>query len=140
VKQYINIIKGREQMTSNEYIALLNQDFNALSGDDPNRKLIFLMNSQGLSDIIGKTGYEILRYVGYDEKYICGLVQKNCQFKLAVFSQSEEIKSANWENIIELACQVYPKVSDKLRDRRRDATKYKTIFILYSLLPRTISR
>ena len=45
------------------------EDFTTLT-DDPLRKIVMLMGSDGLENILGKTGYEMLTEIGYEKSYI----------------------------------------------------------------------
>ncbi|MGZ3842312.1 MAG: hypothetical protein ACXVCA_09510 [Bdellovibrio sp.] len=82
-------------------------DFDNLS-DDPNRKIIFLMDTQGLQSIRGLSTPEILKQIGYTPEYIQNLVEKHYQFKLVVFKEFPEAMPATWENVLVLINQIYP--------------------------------
>jgi len=75
--------------------------------DDPCRQIVFLLDSEGLSGLIGLSGANILRHIGYGEDAIADLVERGTRFKL-VLIPSAALKLATWENLLALAAEVYP--------------------------------
>jgi len=105
------------------------KQFETLS-DDMTRRLVLVMGSEGLEKLMGKPGHEMLVEVGYTPEFIHHkVVDERCQFKLVVFEGATVGKQATWANIIELACQAYPSVQDKLRAQREalEATAFADI-------------
>jgi len=84
-------------------------DFVTLSNDS-NRKIIFLLDSQGLEKLLGLSGYQVLEEIGYTGDYIQELVATEHQFKLCVFSSSGA-SPANWDQVVELLTQMDPSVA-----------------------------
>lgn len=83
---------------------------------DPNRRLTFLMGEDGFNVLKGKTGYEMLKAIGYTHEFIEQIVKKGNQFKIIVFSEEIEVKLATWENFFLLASEAYPEfAADLLR-------------------------
>jgi len=80
--------------------------FGSLSGD-PRRQIVFLLDSEGLASLIGLSGAEILRQIGYREDMIRELAERHTRFKL-VLIPSATLKPATWENLLALAAEVYP--------------------------------
>lgn len=89
-------------------------DFKTLS-NDPNRLVVMLLDADGLNEMIGRSGYEILKMLGYSqtdiEKYV---VDEGLQFKLIITEPNNHILLATWDNIPEIVFQAY-------RDSRGDA-------------------
>lgn len=81
-------------------------DFETLSSD-PRRKIVFLLDAEGLSGLIGLTGVEMLRHIGYHDDAIAALVACGTRFKLALIP-SAALKLATWENLLALAAELYP--------------------------------
>lgn len=80
--------------------------FTSLS-DNPDRQIVFLLDSDGLASLIGLSGAEILRHIGYADDTIGDLVERGTRFKL-VLIPSAALKSATWDNLIALVGEVYP--------------------------------
>lgn len=89
---------------------------------DPTRKLIFLIGEDGLVQLQGKTGYEMLMAIGYPIAYIEHLVHSGFQFKIILFDQTVPIALATWENTLALAIEAYPELADDLF-RHQEALK-----------------
>lgn len=90
------------------------KDFEHLS-DDPNRKVVLLMGSDGLQEIVGKSGYDALLTVGYTPDYIRQLVGEGTQFRLLVLPEGGAAVPATWENTIRTLAMVYPDIASDLR-------------------------
>jgi nicotinamidase-related amidase len=90
-------------------------DFESLT-DDPSRKVVMLMGPDGLSLLPGKSGYEMLVEIGYEPEYIATKLNEGTEFRLAVFNEGGTAKLANWDNVCDVLCDVYPGVANKLRN------------------------
>ena len=88
-------------------------DFKTLT-DDPNRKLVMLMGSDGLEKLLGKTGYDMLVEIGYEPDYIERKVNEGNQFKLVVFPDNGPAKIATWDNLPIVLKEVYPEIEAPL--------------------------
>lgn len=80
--------------------------FRSLSSD-PRRRIVFLLDAEGLSGLVGLGGADILRYIGYNDATIEDLVARDTRFKLALIP-SAALKLATWDNLLGLAAEVYP--------------------------------
>ena len=89
------------------------EDFETLT-DDPLRKLVLLVGPDGLENLLGKTGYDMLIEIGYDKDYLVRKVKEGNEFKLVVFPEGGPAKLATWDNVIEVVSGVYPEVASKL--------------------------
>lgn len=74
---------------------------------DPRRRIVFLLDSEGLAGLVGLGGADILRHIGYGDATIEDLVARGTRFKLALIP-SAALKLATWDNLLELAAEVYP--------------------------------
>jgi len=82
-------------------------DFATLT-NDPQRKIVMLMGSDGLQLVLGKPGYEMLSSIGYTNEQVTHLTESGHVFKLAVFEQTSDFPPASWENVLKLTGAVYP--------------------------------
>lgn len=91
------------------------RDFETLT-DDPQRKIVMLVGPDGLSQFLGKSGYELLRLIGYTEAHIRRkVIDEGNQFKLAVLPQKSGALLATWENTISMVAAEYPEVATLVR-------------------------
>lgn len=93
-------------------------DFESLT-NDPTRKLVFLMDSQGLQELEGKSGYQQLIAIGHTPQHILEEVQsKGNRYKLVVWPGGQgPDRPATWDNVAELMKDVYPDVAAKVAAR-----------------------
>jgi nicotinamidase-related amidase len=101
-------------------------DFNTLT-DDPSRKVVFLVDSDGLGKLPGLSGYEMLIKVGYTEDYLKTKVEEGCKFKLVVFPEGQVAKLATWDNTLDILSEVYPEFAQifnnpNVRDQLKSST------------------
>lgn len=94
------------------------EDFRTLA-DDPNRKIVMLVDPDGLQKMIGKTGYEMLVEIGYEPDYLRHKVEEGNSFKLVVFPEGGAAKSATWDNTIDLVKEAYPDQAAKIEKYRQ---------------------
>lgn len=93
-------------------------DFLTLT-DDPTRKIVMLVDPDGLTQMLGKTGYQMLIEVGYEPDYLDHKVAEGNQFKLVVFPEGGAAQLATWDNTIDMVCAVYPDVAAPIRACRQ---------------------
>ena len=114
-------------------------DFEGLS-DDPQRKIIFLMDSTGLEGLLGKTSTnEILQQIGYTPEYIQTLQQSNTKYKLVVFQHSSKTLLATWENIAALIREAYGNEIGRIVERQINFLKKKSFKEIESEAPTIFS-
>lgn len=92
------------------------RDFEALT-DNPKRKIVFLLDSLGLCDLVGLQGRQILNHIGYDDNYIDSLLARQTKFKLVVLPEIS-VQLATWDNLLNLVAQVYPEWFQKIEIAR----------------------
>lgn len=83
-------------------------DFDSLT-NDPSRKVVFIMDAEGLMDIFGKTGYEALLAIGYTADYIADLVRSHHTFELVVFPATSA-HQATWDELAVVCSDAYPEL------------------------------
>jgi len=83
------------------------EDFTTLT-DDPDRKIVMLVDPDGLASLLGKNGYEMLIQIGYEPDYLKHKVKEGNQFKLVVFPEGGAAQLATWDNVFAMVEQVYP--------------------------------
>lgn len=86
-------------------------DFKHLS-PDPNRRVVMLLGSQGMHDLIGLRLNDALKFIGYSESDI--RQHSNKMFCIFVGQPGTNLKPATWDNLIEIAALMYPEVAAKL--------------------------
>jgi hypothetical protein len=91
------------------------RDFETLS-DDRDRKLVFLMGSDGLEGLVGSSNDQILAKIGYTSEYVARLAHDGYRFKLVVFKSGPDAgQLATWDHVVELVAGAYPDVATKIR-------------------------
>jgi hypothetical protein len=93
------------------------EDFETLTNDST-RKIVMLMGPDGLEQLPGRTGHDMLRTIGYAPHHIEHLVEKGMDFRLAVFPESRIARPATWDNMLDITGMVYPEVREDLLAHR----------------------
>lgn len=97
-------------------------DFETLS-DDPKRKIVMLLDTTGLEELLGKSGYEQLLTIGYTVDHIRRkVVDEGNRFKLAVWPAGGPAVTATWDHVVDTVAAVYPAIAAKI-EAQRDALK-----------------
>lgn len=86
-------------------------DFLTLT-DDPSRRIVMLIDPDGLSELPGLSGYDVLITLGYEPDYLKHKVDEGNQFKLVVFGDGGAAKLATWDNLIDMVKIQYPEECD----------------------------
>ena len=89
-------------------------DFETLTDDPENRRVVFPTDETGLEGLLGKSGYEMLIAIGYPADYTEQLVKKGKKFKLVVFPAGKDAVPASWMNVIKVVGKAYPEISNRL--------------------------
>jgi len=92
------------------------EDFMALS-NDPARRLVFLLDEAALTDLLGRTGNEVLAQIGYTPAEVRALLALGTRFRLAVLRGVEALP-ATWANVLTLAAVAYPEWAERLTAAR----------------------
>jgi hypothetical protein len=121
-KDYIDLFKKQQEATTpvtgicTRIIRIGNASHRLkLSGDDPNRKIVFVSNASSSAKLLGKDGYECLIQIGYPKDWILndllppGPNQRT--FEMIVFPETSCV-SAKWDNFLDVVSKAYPDVSD----------------------------
>jgi hypothetical protein len=89
-------------------------DFETLS-DDRDRKIVFLMGSDGLEGLLGLSNDQILAKIGYTTEYVARLEHDGYRFKLVVFKSGLDARQlATWDHVVELVASAYPDIAAKV--------------------------
>lgn len=88
------------------------EDFSTLT-DDPNRKVVFMLDNMGLNNLIGLNGREALVNIGYPEDTINKYLSVGKKFKVVVFPETS-VHLANWDNLLSVVSEAYPEWSKKI--------------------------
>lgn len=130
-QEYINLIKTQQKVPSYKVQGICTRIIRIghfshrlkLSGDDPNRKIVFVSNAKASYSFIGKSGYECLIQIGYPKEWICDELlppgPNHRDFELIVFPETSCV-SATWDNFLNVIANVYPQVK---RDCKKHAKK-----------------
>jgi hypothetical protein len=90
-------------------------DFETLS-DDRDRKIVFVMGSDGLEGLVGSSNEQILSKIGYTAEYVARLAHDGYRFKLVVFKSGPDAgQLATWDHVVELVAGAYPDIAAKIR-------------------------
>lgn len=95
-----------------------NSEFSRLALDD--RRLVFIMGPDGLSELPGKPLRGALSHIGLTPDYVQGRIDQGFQFKLLVFGGDDEAPRATWDNTLDLVQQVYPDLADDVETHRQE--------------------
>lgn len=91
------------------------KDFETLT-DDPERRIVMLVDEDGLSKLPGLSGYEMLIKVGYEPEYLEHKVQSGDKFKLVVFPTGQTVRLATWDETMNMVADVYPEFAHVFRN------------------------
>lgn len=84
-----------------------------LSGDDSNRKIVFVSNAAASAKLLGKSGFECLLQIGYPEDWIRHDLlppgPRHRNFEMTAFPAAS-CKPARWKEFLELVAAAYPEV------------------------------
>lgn len=93
------------------------RDFRRLS-DDPERPLVFLLDGDGLRSFLGLSPREILERLGYLPEFVEAQLQAGKTFRLAVFPRPPDLVRGSWDQVLDLAGEIFPDaLSNLLRHR-----------------------
>ena len=91
-------------------------DATALS-DDPDRRIVFLVDHKTCHASLGVPGYSVCRGIGWDHAYTVSKVNAGYRFAWVIFPESE-CPEGSWKNMLDLVEEMYPEVADKIRRHR----------------------
>ena len=105
-----------------------------LSGDDPSRRIVFVTNAAGSTDLLGKNGWECLMHIGYPDDWVRNdLLPSGTQFELIVFPETEA-KQATWENFLSVVATAYPEFAQDCQTHLQDLKNWKWPWYAMKLL------
>lgn len=121
IDEYVTCFINKQEITDlNAYNARIlrgkkDSDFQTLS-DDKNRKLVFVMDDEGLQKIVGNSTYEMLIKTGYHPNYIEQLFAEKTIFKLIIFPKINPKMLATWDNVLDMVVMLYPDTINQVTD------------------------
>lgn len=118
-EEYIDALKAKrvddvENVCGRILRGVTDKDFETLTDDPANRRVVSPTDESGLKGLLGKTGYEMLIEIGYPADYIGALLDKGKKFKLVVFPAGKDAVTATWMNVIRVASEAYPEIADRM--------------------------
>src|SRR3989339_903120 len=87
-----------------------NHSFKHLS-NEPNRRIVTVVGSDGLVRMTGLSGRDMLALVGYTAGQIDDLINASNYFRLLVFQRNPAIRLAAWDEVADLVSQIYPETT-----------------------------
>lgn len=100
---YGRILKGRSEA-----------DFARLS-HDRDRRLVLLMDGEGLGQLLGLDADAALARIGYRPDYVQALRAQGQRFRLLVCAAHPDVVPATWANVVALAGREFPEAAGRLR-------------------------
>lgn len=92
--------------------------------DDPDRRVVFLVDSTGLEALCGRSGYEMLQTVGWNNQYIHDKITAGNKVKFVVFPETA-CKLGTWDNVLSIVETMYPEVWSKIAPHRATIAKMR---------------
>jgi len=84
--------------------------------DSPLRRTIMITGPQGIRDLFGKTGWQMLSEIGYPEEYVRRKLSEGCKFSLVLFARPTGIfRIATWRNTIDVIALAHPELAPMLK-------------------------
>jgi hypothetical protein len=93
------------------------EDFESLALD--NRRLVFIMGPDGLSQLPGRPLRHALADIGLMPDYVQARIHQGYQFKLLVFSGGDAAPLATWDNTLDLVAACYPELGADIDAHRQ---------------------
>ncbi len=85
--------------------------------DDPDRRVVFLVDASGVEACCGISGYELLEKIGWDPPYIQAKIKAGNKVKFCVFPETA-CKLGTWDNVLACVESEYPEVWGKISPHR----------------------
>lgn len=93
--------------------------------DDPDRRVVFLVNAETCVNLIGLSGYEVCITIGWLADYTRDKVNAGYRFAFVTFPENE-CKLGTWDNVLDEVEALYPEVARKLAKHRAALRKMTT--------------
>lgn len=90
--------------------------------DDPDRRIVFLVDAQTCCNMIGLSGYQIASACGWDANYTRGKVEAGYRFAFVVFPETD-CKLGTWDNVLDEVVALYPEIGTKINQHRASLRK-----------------
>jgi hypothetical protein len=96
------------------------EDFEVFS-PDKERRIVLLLDAEGLRGLLGLTGWEILMRIGHGKERVLDRMSEGVTYKLAVFP-SRIMQIGTWDQMLDMVAEAYPRAED-IVDAQRAALK-----------------
>jgi hypothetical protein len=83
------------------------EDFARLSHDE-DRRVVYLMDPEGLASLVGLDADATLERIGYRPDYVTAKRAQGFRFELVVFHARSDVVPATWDHLPQLVEQAYP--------------------------------
>ncbi len=103
------ILRGRPGTSDFDYLSPIENAQGPIANP---RRIVMLMDSEGLNAVAGLDGYAALKEIGYTDEDIAKYVKEGLTFQIVVFPAQGGITAATWDNLIVLLRDQYPEVDD----------------------------
>ena len=108
------ILRGRPGTSDFDYLSPIE---NALGPIANPRRIVMLMDSEGLNAIAGLDGYAALKEIGYPDEDIGKFLKEGLTFRIVAFPAQDGITAATWDNLIPMLRDRYPEAADIVEAR-----------------------
>lgn len=85
--------------------------------DDPDRRIVFLVNASTCTDLVGLTGYQVCMTIGWKPEYAREKVNQKYRFGFIAFPENL-CRLGTWGNVLDEVIQLYPEIGAKLAKHR----------------------
>jgi hypothetical protein len=103
------ILRGRPGTSDFDYLSPLENARGPIANP---RRIVMLMDSEGLNAVAGLDGYAALKEIGYTDEDIAKYVKEGLTFEIVVFPAQDRVTAATWDNLMVLLRDQYPEVDD----------------------------
>jgi hypothetical protein len=108
------ILRGRPGTSDFDYLSPI---ANAQGPIANPRRIVLLIDSEGLNAVAGLDGYTALKEIGYPDADIAKFLKEGLTFQIVAFPAQGGITAATWDNLIAVLHDQYPEVDDIVRAR-----------------------
>jgi hypothetical protein len=92
------------------------EDFDILS-PDANRRIVLLLDAEGLRRLLGLSGWEVLMCIGHGQERTLERIKEGMKYKLALFP-SRYAKLGTWDNMLDMVAAEYPQIAQMVNAQR----------------------
>ena len=108
------ILRGRPKTSDFDYLSPIENAQGPIANP---RRIVLLMDAEGLNAIAGLDGYAALKEIGYTDEDITRFLQEGLTFQVVAFPAQGGITAATLDNLIAVLHDQYPEVDDIVQAR-----------------------